>query len=634
MKKFLLITCPIITFFLLMPQMSIMAANENEIINKDLRGLNYYDFYVNYINDYYKDYDYFDHNIGIYNLSDLNLWFNKTASNCFYDWCLQNVDINNDSILSEEELNAITIIDDSSDPTHLLGRNAVDYHFDWFPNLERLELNNPTWRYLIGNKNLALELNYNYITYDIIPSSNYLYDNNNPFAHLYLPHTGNLKKVDIKNSEMLFFNYTTEEGQTMPDITIEGMVFGDKHHYNNSLPATTDIFDLEKYIANGFDINRIIDIDNAQLTTDEAGKPILKFNNGAQEAHMRYLISSDPITGKQNICQSTIRINPQTQWRLKEQMAIHEGESVDLDIEHFPDENFREWLHAYVDTNNDNILSFEELGKITAIRAYAFSYFYQASDDLYYTNFQGEDIFMKIRDFKGIEYLYNLQAMAIGELEPTGNKFYEVRYLDLSHNMFLEYFYLGLYTPAIDIKLPDTYYHERMIYSYYITNIGTVVGNGASGNYTNRLVTLDQNNSYDLEEDIEHGLDPNRLAVIDGGCFQDNKIIFNEPVVTIQYIARPPIMGGPVYGSKEKIYAYFCLYNFITTRLYDANYFDNQSMVEDLSGINTITTDDNVARHIYYYNLNGVRSTVPFKGFNIKVTNWSNGTTSSEKIMR
>ena len=74
-------------------------------------------------------------------------------------------------------------------------------------NLETLELNNPSWRYMMGNKNLTLYFYLDellvkldqYMSENIIPRGEYFYDTK-PFAHLYLPQTGNLRKVDIKNS--------------------------------------------------------------------------------------------------------------------------------------------------------------------------------------------------------------------------------------------------------------------------------------------------------------------------------------------------------------------------------------------------------------------------------------------------
>lgn len=649
MKKIVSLISLLLAIPLLVPQASMMAAGNTEG-DKDLTGFNYYDFYANYINEYYKDvnrygqhYDW-SHYAHIYDMTDLKRWFvTQSITNCFYDWCLQHVDTDNDSILSQEELASVRVINDASDPTHLLGRDAVDYHFDWFPNLETLELNNPSWRYMIGNKNLVL---YYYLQELDHPDEGHIYpwyeylDDYRPFAHLYLPQTGKLKKVDIKNSEMLFFDYDVPQGCSMPEINIEGSVFGGPHHvtysyYNNV--QLTDKFDLDRYINNGFDVNRIIEIDNASLSYDENGKPFLQFDEGEQEAHMKYLISTDPATGKQNVCVSTIRINPQSRWHLKQQQAIHEGESVALDEEHFPDENFRTWMSINIDSNHDDVLTYDELSTMTRIRV-------RVDDGCFPTDrpdaitFEGENYLMATENFKGIEYLHALSMLALGELysyniNPENIKYYKVKHLDLRKNVNLGYFYMGKFTEAIDVKLPETDLLEASVRFETEPHQLLPEVSGPYGELTSRLVTLDQDKSYSLQDDIENGLDLDRLSVINGGHLEGDKVVFDEPVVTLQYIARPPIRGGKIKNFHGFDRAYYCQYNFITTKLYNSSFYNVQAVIDDLSGINTVSVEKQISS-IEYVNLNGMHSNEPFKGFNIRVTTWSDGSRTTEKIIK
>lgn len=51
-------------------------------------------------------------------------------------------------------------------------------------------------------------------------------------------------------------------------------------------------------------------------------------------------------------------------------------------------------------------------------------------------------------------------------------------------------------------------------------------------------------------------------------------------------------------------------------------------------GLATIALGDKIVTSVVYYNLNGVSSTEPFNGFNIKVTTYNDGTITAEKIMR
>ncbi|MBO4722118.1 MAG: hypothetical protein J5629_04210 [Muribaculaceae bacterium] len=618
-------------FALSIPQASLMATESGATADKDLSGLNYYDFYIDYFNSAFGTYQIYNYQMGsegwvdlgwsIENMQDLKLRFSYPeyyARNCFYDWCLRYVDVNNDSILTTEELEAVRVIDSNADPEHLLGRNAVDYHFDWFPNLERLELNHPKWRYLFGDKNDALSL-----SRDMIPDGNYTTNiylkDIKPFSHLYLPMTGKLESVVIKNSPMLFFNYEPQDGVTIPEFVIEGEALGNEQGYT---------FNLNKYVAAGLDVNRIMSIDNAQVITEDDGDTYLQFNNGAREANMKYLIAADG--DKQYTCNSTIKIQVQTEWLRAEKQPIHEGESVVIDQEHFPDVNFRQYLSTHVDINEDGVLTYEELGNVMLLRTRIDSWHfwnYYDSDD-----FEGEDMLKNVINFKGIEYLYNLEGVSFGYRTwgiDDETRIFHFRNLDLSQNSNLKYFYLGTDAEVIDLKLPETNGLEfsnplmRMGFEY-VTNEPAV-----------RLVDLNDDNAYSLDEDIANGLDINRLTILDGGHLDGNKVVFDDEAtfVDLQYVARPPIMGGAHYPFDRYLQNYYVLYNLVNTRLYDSRYFDATMIMDQLSGINAVNADKEV-KSVLYYNLQGIESKTPFYGFNIKVTTYSDGSRSSEKLLK
>ena len=629
MKKIAFILVMTLAFPLLMPQASMMAANDGASASKDLSGLNYYDFYIDYFNntfEHYPIYNYAEYSEGyvdlgwsIQNLQDLNYYYQYPAyyaKNCFYDWCLRYVDLDNDSILSAGELEAVRVIDSNADPEHILGRNAVDYHFDWFPNLETLELNHPNWRYLIGDKNEALNLRREQISYESYYATQVYFNDNKPFSHLYLPMTGNLNRVVIKNSPMLFFNYEPQEGVDIPEITIEGEAVGNESGYT---------FSLNKYVAAGLDVNRIVSVDNAQVVVQDDGNTYLQFNDGAPVAHMKYLIATNG--DKQYTCNSTIKIQVQTGWLRNEKLAIQQGESVAIDQEHFPDPYFRQYLATYVDTNEDAILSYEELGNVHLLRTHRDSW------HLYYSDgFEGDELLKKVINFKGIEYLYNLEGVSFGHdtwgIDDESN-IYHLRNLDLSLNTNLIYFYLGTDAEAIDIKLPETDGLE-------LSNPLMRMGFDFDTSYPAvRIVDLDEDNAYSLEEDIDNGLDLNRLTVIDGGHLEGNKVVFDDGVacVDLQYVARPPIMGGANYPFDRYLQNYYVLYNLINTKLYDSRVSNAQLIMQQLTGIDNLVTNKEV-KSVSYYNLQGISSSEPFKGFNIRVTTYNDGTRTTDKILR
>ena len=633
MKNTIFFITMMLAFAPLRSQASMMAADGCATGDKVLSGLNYYDFYIDYFNSTFGTYQIYNYQIGsegwvdlgwsIQSLQDLSYYYNypaNNAKNCFYDWCLRYVDTDNDSILSADELEAVRVIDSNADPEHILGRNAVDYHFDWFPNLEILELNHPNWRYLIGDKNEALNLRKIEIPYESFNYTINVYFNDiNPFSHLYLPTTGKLERVVIKNSPMLFFNYDPQDGVAIPEFVIEGEALGNEQG---------NTFSLNKYIAAGLDVNRIVSIDNAQVITEDDGNTYLQFNNDAREAHMKYLIAIDGDT--QYTCNSTIKIQVQNGWNRLKRQAIAEGESVAIDQEHFPDVSFRQYLATHVDSNEDGVLTYEELGSVRLLRTYRDSWHlwnYYDTDD-----FEGEDMLKNVINFKGIEYLYNLEGVSFGHRTwgiDDDTKIFHFRNLDLSQNSNLKYFYLGTDAEVIDLKLPETNGLEfinplmRMGFEY-VTNEPAV-----------RLVELDDYNAYSLDEDIENGLDLNRLTVLEGGHLDGNKVMFDDGAsyVDVQYVARPPIMGGANYPFDRYLQNYYVLYNLVNTRLYDSRFYDANKIMEQLSAITTVAGDKQV-KSVRYYNLIGVESAQPVKGVNIKVTTYTDGTTKSEKIMR
>ena len=125
------------------------------------------------------------------------------------------------------------------------------------------------------------------------------------------------------------------------------------------------------------------------------------------------------------------------------------------------------------------------------------------------------------------------------------------------------------------------------------------------------------------------------MTVLEGGHLDGNKVMFDDGAsyVDVQYVARPPIMGGANYPFDRYLQNYYVLYNLVNTRLYDSRFYDANKIMEQLSAITTVAGDKQV-KSVRYYNLIGVESAQPVKGVNIKVTTYTDGTTKSEKIMR
>ena len=75
------------------------------------------------------------------------------------------------------------------------------------------------------------------------------------------------------------------------------------------------------------------------------------------------------------------------------------------------------------------------------------------------------------------------------------------------------------------------------------------------------------------------------------------------------------------------------LYNLINTKLYDSRVSNAQLIMQQLTGIDNLVTNKEV-KSVRYYNLQGMSSSEPFKGFNIRVTTYSDGTRSTDKILK
>ena len=75
------------------------------------------------------------------------------------------------------------------------------------------------------------------------------------------------------------------------------------------------------------------------------------------------------------------------------------------------------------------------------------------------------------------------------------------------------------------------------------------------------------------------------------------------------------------------------LYNLINTKLYDSRVSNAQLIMQQLTGIDNLVTNKEV-KSVCYYNLAGVESDEPFDGVSIKVTTYSDGTRSTDKIIK
>ena len=61
--------------------------------------------------------------------------------------------------------------------------------------------------------------------------------------------------------------------------------------------------------------------------------------------------------------------------------------------------------------------------------------------------------------------------------------------------------------------------------------------------------------------------------------------------------------------------------------------YDEAQQLKEFNAISTIAGDKQV-KSVRYYNLAGIESAEPFKGVNLKVTTYTDGTRSSEKIIK
>ena len=67
--------------------------------------------------------------------------------------------------------------------------------------------------------------------------------------------------------------------------------------------------------------------------------------------------------------------------------------------------------------------------------------------------------------------------------------------------------------------------------------------------------------------------------------------------------------------------------------VYKGCLYEEAQRLKDSSAITTVA-GDRQAQSVRYYNLAGVESSEPQPGVNIKVTTWSDGSRTSEKVVR
>ena len=67
--------------------------------------------------------------------------------------------------------------------------------------------------------------------------------------------------------------------------------------------------------------------------------------------------------------------------------------------------------------------------------------------------------------------------------------------------------------------------------------------------------------------------------------------------------------------------------------VYQGCKYDEAQELKNFDAITTVASDKQV-ESVRYYNLAGVESAEPFKGVNLKVTTYSDGTRTSEKVIK
>lgn len=152
-----------------------------------------------------------------------------------------------------------------------------------------------------------------------------------------------------------------------------------------------------------------------------------------------------------------------------------------------------------------------------------------------------------------------------------------------------------------EINYPISEYSMADTYQEFEVGIGQTVRRGY------------QIIAYDAPNDPEYSFKTIEGIGVDCG-FGDLLVPYREYVTSI----NPMSSLSAVYENGELVYQ-GCGY-------------DEAQELKNLNAITTVTGDKQVA-NVRYYNLAGVESAEPFKGVNIKVTTYSDGTRKSEKVV-
>jgi hypothetical protein len=128
-------------------------------------------------------------------------------------------------------------------------------------------------------------------------------------------------------------------------------------------------------------------------------------------------------------------------------------------------------------------------------------------------------------------------------------------------------------------------------------------------------------NGYHVNYDVEYDIDLNEFKIIEGIGVDCKYGDLLEPFKSFPTSAEGWPMAGlsAVYENGELVYN-GCLYD-------EAQQLKNYTAITTVAG-------DRQAQSVRYYNLAGVESAEPQPGISIKVTTWSDGTRTSEKVVR
>lgn len=185
-------------------------------------------------------------------------------------------------------------------------------------------------------------------------------------------------------------------------------------------------------------------------------------------------------------------------------------------------------------------------------------------------------------------------------------------------------YYLNVYTSEFDklydFNNNDLYFlpYEAIYFSYQLHNVaGSETFTVQVGNTTR--------NGYHVNYDAEHDKDLKEFKIIEGigvDCMYGDLLVpFREfPTGPTYDDAMGWRMAGlsAVYENGELVYQ-GCLY-------------DEAQELKVHTAITTVAGDRQV-KSVRYYNLAGVESAEPFKGVNVKVTTYSDGTKKCEKML-